>query len=199
MSQTDTDLMLATRGGDRNAFAELVRRHHKPLVNFFFRMLWDRQRAEDFAQEVFLKIYAHAGTYEATAKFTTYMYRVGKNLWIDHLRVEGNQPRPRSLDAPAGEGDDPASAGSQVAGTDRRPDEILADQESIRELQRAIEQLPEEMRLVLVLGEQQGMKYQEVSEVLGIPVGTVKSRMHNAILRLRELMGVRGESGVEHE
>lgn len=189
MPLSDADLMLATRRGDRDAFAELVRRHHRALVNFFFRLLWDRQRSEDFAQEVFLKIYAHAATYEASAKFTTYLYRVAKNLWIDYLRVDGNHPRAQSLDAPLAN-DDGASAASQVAGDGKRPDEILIEREAIREVQQAIEQLPEEMRLVLVLSEQQGMKYQEVSEVLGIPVGTVKSRMHNAILRLREIMGV---------
>lgn len=189
MPASDVELMVATRNGDRNAFAELVRRHHKPLVNFFFRMVWDRQRSEDFAQEVFLKVYTHAGTYEAQAKFTTYLYRVARNLWIDHLRVSGNQPRAQSLDAPV-DGPDGASAGSLVAGADKRPDEILSDRESLHEVQGAIDQLPEEMRLVLVLSEQQGMKYQEISEVLGIPVGTVKSRMHNAIARLREILGV---------
>lgn len=189
MPSSDVELMVATRNGDRNSFAELVRRHHKPLVNFFFRMMWDRQRAEDFAQEVFLKVYTHAGTYEAQAKFTTYLYRVARNLWIDYLRVSGNHPRAQSLDAPV-DGADGASAGSLVAGTDKRPDEILSERESIREVQVAIDQLPDEMRLVLVLSEQQGMKYQEISEVLGIPVGTVKSRMHNAIARLREILGV---------
>ncbi len=189
MPLSDAELMLATRRGDREAFAELVQRHHRPLVNFFFRLLWDRQRAEDFAQEVFLKVFAHAGTYEATAKFTTYLYRVAKNLWIDFLRVEGNHPRAQSLDAPAN-GEEGEGAPMALAGGDRRPEDIAMDREAIQEMQQAIEQLPEEMRLVLVLSEQQGMKYQEVSEVLGIPVGTVKSRMHNAILRLREIMGV---------
>ncbi len=190
MPLNDVELMLATRQGDRDAFAELVRRHQRPLVNFFFRLLWDRQRAEDFAQEVFLKIFSHAGTYEAQAKFTTFLYRVAKNLWIDWLRVEGNHPRSQSLDAPVGDDEGGTTAASLVAGDEKPPEEVLMDREAIRDVQAAIEQLPEEQRLVLVLSEQQGMKYQEISEVLGIPVGTVKSRMHNAILRLREILGV---------
>ena len=183
---TDAELMLKVKVGDIRSFENLVGRHQRPLINYFFRMTWDRQTAEDMAQEVFIRIYNHAKDYEPQAKFTTYMYRVARNLWIDRMRHEGHAPRTVSLDAPVdSEGDTFHDVVSAVAPS---PDARMETQERAVIVRNAIETLPEEQKQVLLLAEAKGMKYQEVAEVLGIPIGTVKSRMHAAMMKLKDLL-----------
>ncbi len=183
---SDADLMLRVKGGDIRSFEILVGRHQRPLINYFFRMTWDRQAAEDMAQEVFIRIYNHAKDYEPQAKFTTYMYRVARNLWIDKMRHEGHAPRTVSLDAPVdSEGD---TFHDVVSNHSPAPDARMDTEERAVIVRKAIETLPEEQQQVLLLAESKGMKYQEVAEVLGIPLGTVKSRMHAAMLKLKDLL-----------
>ena len=184
--RSDTELMLDLKRGNVNAFNELVTRHQGPLINYFYRLTWDRQASEDSAQEVFLRIFRHAGTYEPQAKFTTYLYRIARNLWIDRLRSAGSAPKTVSLDQSAEDDDRKLSA--SLASDERGGEEEAQNREMVEALRKAIERLPEEQRMVIILSEHQGMKYQEVAEVLDIPVGTVKSRMHAAVAKLRELM-----------
>jgi len=188
----DAALIAEVRKGRIAAFTQLVERHQRSLINFFYHLSWDRHLAEDCAQEVFLRLYAHLGTYEPQAKFTTFLFRIARNLWIDRRRSENARGREVSLESPVGFGE------SRVL-RDRLPDasatpvEILAREERQEELRRAIGRLPEEQRTVLILSEIQGLKYQEIGEILGIPVGTVKSRMHTAVERLKEMLS--GEEG----
>lgn len=183
----DTALILAFKKGRIGAFTQLVDRHQRSLINFFYHLSWDRQLAEDCAQEVFLRLYTHLGSYEPQAKFTTFLFRIARNLWIDRRRYENAHIRPVSLESPLGFGE------SRVL-RDRLPDstttpvEMLEREERQEALRRAIDRLSEEQRTVLVLGEIQGLKYQEIGEILGIPVGTVKSRMHTAVERLKEML-----------
>ncbi len=187
--RSDTELMLDLKRGNVNAFNELVTRHQGPLINFFFRLTWDRQASEDQAQEVFLRVFRHAGTYEPQAKFTTFLYRIARNLWIDRLRSAGAAPKTVSLDQSAEDDDRRMSA--SLASDARGAEEEAENREMVEALRKAIERLPEEQRMVIVLAEHQGMKYEQVSEVLDIPVGTVKSRMHAAVAKLRELMAAK--------
>ncbi|KAF0241193.1 MAG: RNA polymerase sigma-70 factor ECF [Planctomycetota bacterium] len=182
----DADLMLSVKSGDVRSFEILVGRHQRPLINYFFRMTWDRQAAEDMAQEVFIRIYNHAKDYEPQAKFTTYMYRVARNLWIDRIRHEAHAPRTVSLDAPVdSEGD---TFHDVVSNASPAPDARMDKDERAVIVRKAIGELPEEQQQVLLLAESKGMKYQEVAEVLGIPLGTVKSRMHAAMQKLKDLL-----------
>ena len=180
--------VFALKAGKLGAFTELVDRHQRSLINFFYHLGWDRQVAEDCAQEVFLRLYRHAATYEPQAKFTTFLYRIARNLWIDRVRsVASRGGKQVSLEAeqgPAGE----RSLRDRLAGPAPTPVEILERQETEAALKRAIELLPEEQRTVLVLSEMQGLKYQEIGAILDIPVGTVKSRMHTAMEKLKEMM-----------
>lgn len=183
---TDADLMLEVKGGNIRSFEILVGRHQRPLINYFFRMTWDRQAAEDMAQEVFIRIYNHAKDYEPQAKFTTYMYRVARNLWIDKMRHEGHAPRTVSLDAPVdSEGDTFHDVVSREAPS---PDARMDRDERAAIVRTAIETLPDEQKQVLLLAEAKGMKYQEVADVMGIPLGTVKSRMHAAMTKLKDVL-----------
>ena len=98
--RADEDLMLALKHGDEAAFAELMRRHRGPIVNYVNRLIGDRDRAEDLAQEVFLRVYRHAGTYRVTARFTTWLYTIASNLGKNELRNRARRRNVSVEDAP---------------------------------------------------------------------------------------------------
>ena len=183
---TDVDLMVSFQQGDRESFEKLVRRHQVGLFNFFHRLLFhNRELAEDLTQEVFFRLYLHAGSYVATAKFTTYLYRIARNCWIDHVRKAGRRGTHHSLDV---EDEDGGRYSDRFAGREPEPLDVAERNDAVDWVNRGIETLPEEQRLVFVLGEIQGMKYADIGETLNIPVGTVKSRMHVAVQRLRKFL-----------
>lgn len=184
----DATLISAFQSGKFAAFTQLVERHQRSLINFFYHLSWDRQVAEDCAQEVFLRLYSHLGSYEPQAKFTTFLFRIARNLWIDRMRSEAARGgKAASLEAPAVRGEG-LSIGDRVSAPSPTPVEILTRRETQDALRQAIDRLPDEQKTVLILSELQGMKYQEIGEVLEIPVGTVKSRMHTAMERLKEML-----------
>ena len=184
----DAGLLAALRAGELGAFNALVARHQRSLINFFYHLCWDRQGAEDCAQEVFLRVYSHLNSYEPQAKFTTFLFRIARNLWIDRMRSAAVHGKPLSLEASSGgEG---RSLQERVASRVQSPVEILAREEQQEALRRAIDQLPDEQKSVVILSEIQGMKYQDIGEILGVPVGTVKSRMHTAMEKLKDLLSV---------
>jgi RNA polymerase sigma-70 factor (ECF subfamily) len=179
--------MLAFKAGDGNAFAELVRRYQRPVMNFFFKLVWDVHLSEDYAQEVFIKLYRHAATYEDTAKFSTFLFTIARNLWIDHVRRRMSEPHAYSLDASAGDRDSALS--DFIAASDRmRPERIVEMDELGTQIRAALAALPDDQRMVVVLSEVCGLRYQEISQVMKIPVGTVKSRMHTAVYHLRSIL-----------
>ncbi|HZE97907.1 MAG TPA: sigma-70 family RNA polymerase sigma factor [Planctomycetota bacterium] len=185
----DAALLAALKNGELAAFAVLVDRHQRSLINFFYHLCWDRQIAEDCAQDVFLRVYSHLDRYEPQARFTTFLFKIARNLWIDRVRSAAVHGKPASLDgrSDAGEG---ASLGERISARSPGPVEILARREQQAALQRALDQLPEEQRSVVVLSEIQGLKYQDIGAILDIPVGTVKSRMHTAMEKLKDLLSV---------
>lgn len=184
----DRQLVERFQQGDAEAFTELYECHLQGLLNFFFRLCWDQALAEDFAQEVLLRVYKSIHRWEPNAKFTTFLYRVARNYWIDHCRLLSTRNENVSLNATVG------GADSDVRLVDRLPDDIRPPDDDIdrRELYGAImgalEQLPEEQRMVFVLSEIEELKYQEIAEIMEIPLGTVKSRMHAAVGKLQELL-----------
>ncbi len=184
-ARTDAELMAAFQQGAAEAFEELVQRHHRGLVSFFYHHAHDRQLAEDWAQEVFLRVVSHARGYVPRARFTTFLYHIARNLWIDVIRERAAHRRPASLDSRDAEGE---RREEWVASGARRPDDLLASDEVSVQVRQAIDRLPEELREVVILSELQGLKYAEISVAMGIPVGTVKSRMHTAVLKLKTLL-----------
>lgn len=191
---SDADLMLEFQQGKREAFEKLVMRHQVGIFNFFYRLLGNRELAEDQTQEVFLRLYTHADSYVNSAKFTTYMYRIAKNSWIDHIRRQKRRGRMQSLDKETENG---VNLYDRLSAQTDEPHKRLEQEDRRVMIDEALENLPEEQRLVFVLSEVQGMKYSEISETLDIPVGTVKSRMHVAVNRLKEFLTRRGITGKE--
>jgi RNA polymerase sigma-70 factor (ECF subfamily) len=181
MADSDTRLMERIRDGDEDAVGELVERFQNELVGFFFHLCWDQLVAEELTQDVFVNVYRSRSRYLPTARVRTYLYRIAHNLWIDHVR---RQRHHLSLDA--GMGDRSLRLVDVLKSPDAADPDSLSRDEIIRQrIQESLDTLPEGQREVFVLANNHGMKYHDISEVLGIPEGTVKSRMHNAVCALR--------------
>ena len=179
----DTELMSAFALGDEDAFCELVERHQSRVLNFLYRMTWDRSLSEDLTQEVFTKLFRTASRYEPRAKFTTYLYRIATNCWIDLCRKRTRRGKMVSLDAGWQDG---STLADSMSDTNDNPVDALGRRETYNACMKAVNGLSEEHRAVFVLGEMQGLPYKDIAETLGIPVGTVKSRMFTAVRKLRE-------------
>lgn len=183
MSESDARLMERMRDDDGadEALAELVHRYQNELVGFFYHHCWQQVIAEELAQTVFIKIYQARTRWQHSAKVRTYMYRIAHNAWIDHVRKQARNKQV-SLDAEYG------SNGLRLVDTMESKDSHATESSEMdirQRIESAVEALPEGQRAVFVLANNQNMRYQEISDVLGIPEGTVKSRMHNAIRHLR--------------
>jgi len=182
VSDPDVQIMERVRDGEQDAVIELVGRFQNELVGFFYHLGWDQLIAEELAQDVFVNVWRSRARWVATAKVRTWIYRIAHNLWIDHLR---RHKRHQSLDA-ALDQDDQLHLSDVLAAPTIAPDHADHDR-SIRErAEQALGDLPEGQREVFVMANDLGMKYQEIAAVLGIPEGTVKSRMHHAVRALRE-------------
>lgn len=187
---SDAELMRRFGSGDDDAFRRLVERHERPLTGFFWRRCLDRAIAEDCVQEVFLRLVRHRGAWRPEAKFTTYLYRIAENHWIDRYRSRKSAPPEASLDGLVDE--ELGDASSTFASADAAPGELAAQRELGERIRRAVMRLSDEQRAVFALAETRGMKYEDIGRVMGIPVGTVKSRMHAAVTRLREILAEEG-------
>ena len=175
----DHSLLAATLTGDEAAFKELVRRYQNQITNYVYRMLDDYDRAVDLAQETFLRVYTSAERYQATYSFSTYIYRIAHNLAISELR---QRKRRKLMQFPMFFSDKDNDE-VEIEIEDQR--QVLADDSMIAAEQReavskAIASLPEKYRAALVLCDIEEKSYEEISEVLDLPVGTVKSRINRA-------------------
>lgn len=176
-------LMARLAAGDTAALGSLYERWSGPLVNFLFRMCGDRALSEDLLQDVFLRVWRAAPTYQPTARYSTWLFQVARNAWLNEREKRLRRPRPLGLDAAAPDGEgggiDPHDPKAP------RPDRAAMDAELRSRIDGAVARLPEKFREVWVLGAAQELPYPEVAAILGIPVGTVKSRMFQAVRLLR--------------
>ncbi len=182
----ESEWMLRVRAGDDRAFTELCHRFFRPLAHFFHRLGADAALAEDCAQEVFLKLYRARATYEPRAKFTTFLFSVARHHWIDVVRHRAAGPATVSMDRDDGGDEGEGSIRERTSARSPAPDAEAAERERTEAIRAAVETLPAEQREVFALAQEGAMRYQDIAEVLCIPVGTVKSRMHAAFHHLRE-------------
>lgn len=181
VSDDDVVLMERIRDDDRDAMAELVRRFQNELVGFFYHQCFDQLLAEELAQDIFVNVYKSRHRYQATAKVRTFLYRIAHNLWIDHIRRKKHNVV--SLDAEY-RGSTLRLVDTLESHDDQRGE---ANEHHLRDrIQQAVALLPEGQREVFILANNHDMKYQDIAQVLGIPEGTVKSRMHSAVRNLRD-------------
>jgi len=189
--RTDEELLAAYQQGDPEAFEDLLRRYRAPLFTFLLRMLGDRARAEDLAQETFLRIVKGAQAWEHRARFQTWLFTIARNLCVDQSRRDRFR-RADSLDAEGPDGE-PAMVDA-VPGREIDPGRGA---ESIRlrpVLTKALLSLPPEQREVFVLREQAGVPFREIAEMVGVNENTVKSRMRYALEGLRKALAAAGVS-----
>jgi RNA polymerase sigma factor (sigma-70 family) len=168
-SVPDEDVMLQVRDGEVQMLGVLFDRYQAPLFNFYSKMTQDRTVSEDLVQEVFLRILRYRQTYRPGTTFRTWMYQIARNTRLDQVRkVRPETPLATEPLAPSRAGDS------------------AERQQEAQLLQRALMQLPEDKREILVLSRFQELKYEEIARLLGCETGTVKVRVHRALQQLRE-------------
>jgi RNA polymerase sigma factor (sigma-70 family) len=184
MESTDKALMLAVRDGDVDKFGLLFDRHHRRLFEFFYRMTGDRTASEDLVQDVFLRMLKYRNSFGQDSQFRAWMYRIARTVRIDRFRKHQNEaPMPVEH-----------FESSREATLSIRLQERVERNQQTATLERALLELPEDKRELIVLARYQEMKYQEIASLLEIEVGAVKVRVHRAIADLRQVfMRMSGE------
>jgi RNA polymerase sigma-70 factor, ECF subfamily len=168
--------------GDQSAFAELVELYKDKVFQICFRMLGNRHEAEDIAQEAFIRAYVNIETFNQKRKFSTWLFRIATNLCIDRIRKKKPD---YYLDAEVA-GTDGLTMYSQVAADVQMPEDEVENMELQETIQKEISKLPEKYRSVIVLKYIEELPLQEISEILDMPLGTVKTRVHRGREALRK-------------
>jgi RNA polymerase sigma-70 factor, ECF subfamily len=182
--RSDAEIMLQVKAGDDSAFEYLVQKYRRPMVSFMFRMAHSNAIAEDLAQEVFLRVYRSRESYEASAKFTTWLYRIATNLAVNHAR-DTRHERPEntvSLDEPDDE------SGRTLDLPDRTPsaEETMVRRERVAAIRKRVQALPERQRIAVVMHKYQQMEYRQIADVLQLSESATKSLLFRAYETLRE-------------
>ncbi len=182
-TRTDEELMNLCVEGSEEAFRELMRRFHPRIVNVVYRYINDPVRAEEIAQEVFVRVYVHRERYRRTARFSTWIFTIALNLTKNEIRHRVRHSRLMSLDALTELG---SSVGFFLRERGKGPDEKLEERELQEIVNKAIVELPPKYRDAVVLRDLEGLSYEEVSDILSIPGGTVRSRINRGRLILKK-------------
>jgi RNA polymerase sigma-70 factor (ECF subfamily) len=184
--QADPDavLMLRVKRGDRAAFAELVGKYRQPLFNFIFRTLRDETETEDVAQNTFLQVYKSRARYRRTAKFSTWLFTIARNLCLNEIRRRSRHPA-ESLEETHAEHDDQP----QRQYEDKKvflPTENVLHGELARKIEAALDELPENQRTAILLCRQDEVSYEEIAEILDCSLSATKSLIHRGRETLKE-------------
>lgn len=186
MGPTDEQLVVAFQAGDVAAFDLLVSRWDRKIQGAVYRVVGQSEDVRDITQEAFLKAYRALPLFKREAKFSSWLYQIALNLCRDRLRRRRRSLAEVSLDLLNENGDLPLAAGGPS------PVELLEAREISRTVGSAVWALPEEQREVIVLKEYQGLTFQEIADVLGLPVSTVKTRLYRGLGLLRECLEQKG-------
>lgn len=174
MDWTDEALMVAVREGDLDRLEILFERYRDPLYDFFSRLTGNRAASEDLVQDVFVRILKYRGSYRESNRFVTWMYQIARNARTDYFHKHAITPQDAILVV--------ASPAQDI----ETPGRQLEESEERAQLQRALMQLSEPNRELLILARYQEMKYEDMARLFGIEVGAVKTRVHRAMKELRE-------------
>jgi RNA polymerase sigma-70 factor (ECF subfamily) len=175
MTETDENLMLAVTHGDVEKLAVLFDRYHRSLFDFFAKLTGNRTVSEDLVQDVFFRILKYRETFRKESHFKAWMFHIARNARIDHYRKHGVETT----------GSDDAA--STLPSTARLPGHDLEQEQQTARLECALQKLPFDKREVLVLSRYQDMKYEQIAELLGCEVSTIKVRVFRAIRELRDI------------
>jgi len=178
--ERDAELMLRVREGDDTSFALLLERHRGPVVHFLYRMVQNQPVSEELAQEVFLRVYRSRATYEPTAKFTTWLFRIATHLALNWIRDGKKERRQESLDEDLLDGMD-----RQVADRQKTIEQEMVYEVKLREVRQAIQALPEKQRAAVLMHKYQDVEYSQIARTLGCSESAVKSLLFRAYESLR--------------
>ncbi len=184
-AQTDKELAILANQGREAAFAELLRRYERPVFSLIFRMVRDRTLSEDLAQEAFIRAFNAIGSYNEKYKFSSWIFKIANNHTIDHLRK-------RKLDTISIDGSPHATSPQEeeqtrlvVTATDETPEEYVQNRELGGQIEDAIALLRPEYRTAILLRHVEGYPYEEIAEIMDLPLGTVKTYLHRARSELK--------------
>ena len=174
----DSGVVAAFLNGEERAFSELVDRYQNRLLNFVYRTIGDRDRAEDLVQEVFIRVYRHLHRFDRSKKFSTWVYTIASNLAKNELRNRSRNPLVlfQTMQGTADDEDRPL----QFEDSTSRPDDMYRKRHLRELVEDTVAKLPEHHRQVFVLRELEGKSYEEIAEITACNLGTVKSRLNRA-------------------
>jgi RNA polymerase sigma-70 factor (ECF subfamily) len=173
----DGDLICRIQQGDQSAFNQLVLKYRQRVMGVAARMLRDRVEAEDLAQDVFVKVYHSLKGFKGEALFSTWLYRITANSCLNHRRKRRFEDQGGSV---------MGDAADLLPDHESNPHDLLEKKELKLFLEQAIQRLPEEQRIVLILRDIEGLSYEDIADTLGLELGTVRSRLHRARLAVQE-------------
>ncbi len=181
---SDAEIMLRAKTGDQAAFDYLVQKYRRPMVSFMYRMSRNSAVAEDLAQEVFLRVYRSRESYEASAKFTTWLYRIATNLAVNHAR-DTRHERPEvqvSIDEP----DEESGTTLEVPDRSLNAEQSMVVRERMLAIRRRVEALPEQQKMAVIMHKYQQMDYKQIADVLKKSESATKSLLFRAYETLRD-------------
>ncbi len=182
LKYTDEELVKRFQQGDQRAYIELVKRYKDRLLNFVFRYLNSYEQSEDVVQDTLMKLYTSAHMYREIAKFSTWIFTIAANLAKSELR---RQKRRRVISIHSMGFDDKEY---EIPSEDYSPEKETTSNYGEKQIQQAIDTLPDQFKTVIILREVQQLSYEEISQILGISIGTVKSRINRGRLRLQKML-----------
>ena len=190
VEKTDSELMLAAAEGDMEAYNLLYKKFRKPLYNYILRHVLNKQSAEDIFQDTFLRVYKSRKSYKPTAKFSVYLYTIAHRLCINYAKKKKRWGFVRQLSEMifGNNREDSPTLEDTIADEDLKPLEIISNKEMGEVLTDALEKISEKHRTAFMLFEIQGFKYNEIADITGSNIGTVKSRLNTARKQLQQLL-----------
>jgi RNA polymerase sigma-70 factor (ECF subfamily) len=185
---SDHELVTRAQHGSEKAYRELLGRYERPVFSIIYRMIRDREQAEDLAQETFVRVFNHIDRYDPKYKFSSWIFKIATNLTIDHIRR-------KELNTVSIDGSRNATTAEQIEATaitiispDENPEELLEAKELGEEIEEAIGRLRPEYRAAILLRHVEGREYQEIAEIMALPLGTVKTYIHRGRNELRDTL-----------
>lgn len=187
LTHSDASLVARCQKADLAAFNEIVARYKNKIFSYLYRMTGNAEDAEDLTQEVFVRMYTNITSFRAEASLSTWLFRIAGNLCVDSYRRSKKQRGlVHSLDAPFAGEEEEGTATRDVPDLSQAPETLVSRKELAAHIQAALQKLPTKLRAAIVLHDIEGLPYEDIAVAEGIPLGTVKSRIFNARVALRE-------------
>lgn len=185
---TDQEIVVLARHGREAAYRELIGRYQRPVFSLIYRLVRDREKSEDLAQETFIKVLNALDRYDPSYKFSSWIFKIAHNTSLDHLRKK--EPQTLSLEgSPHAEtASEQESSVIQALSTEETPEDYAASRELGATLEVAIGKLRPEYRTAIILCHVEGRPYEEIAETMGVPLGTVKTYIHRARNELKKTL-----------